>query len=53
MNEKSLLEIHMKKYEGEIISQKVGFVTYIMGENFEFLVNGTEVKLKGVVFYDK
>ncbi|MBR4949450.1 MAG: glycoside hydrolase family 2 [Clostridia bacterium] len=39
-------------YEGEKILQKVGFVTYKIGENFEFLVNGVEVKLKGVNHHD-
>ncbi len=39
-------------YEGEIISQKVGFVKYSIGKNYEFLVNGTEVKLKGVNHHD-
>ena len=39
-------------YEGEVISQKVGFVTYAIGKDFEFLVNGTEVKLKGVNHHD-
>ncbi len=40
------------KYEDEIITQKVGFVTYSIGENYEFLVNGVEVKLKGVNHHD-
>ena len=40
------------EYEDEVISQKVGFVTYEIGENCEFLVNGTEVKLKGVNHHD-
>ena len=37
---------------GEEIVQKVGFVTYRIGEKNEFLVNGVEVKLKGVNHHD-
>jgi len=40
------------EYEKEIIRQKVGFVTYSIGKNYEFLVNGVEVKLKGVNHHD-
>ena len=40
------------KYEDEIMTQKVGFVTYSIGENYEFLVNGVEVKLKGINHHD-
>ena len=40
------------EYEDEIIVQKVGFVTYKIGDNNEFLVNGVEVKLKGVNHHD-
>lgn len=40
------------KYEDEVISQKIGFVTYEIGKDYEFLVNGTEVKLKGVNHHD-
>lgn len=40
------------KYGDEIISQKVGFVTYSIGKDNEFLVNGVEVKLKGVNHHD-
>ncbi|MBR3932348.1 MAG: glycoside hydrolase family 2 [Clostridia bacterium] len=40
------------EYQGEIIRQKIGFVTYEIGKDFEFLVNGTEVKLKGVNHHD-
>lgn len=40
------------KYEDEVISQKVGFVSYAIGKENEFLVNGTEVKLKGVNHHD-
>lgn len=40
------------KYEDEVITQKIGFVTYSIGKDFEFLVNGTEVKLKGVNHHD-
>ncbi|MDD6735767.1 MAG: glycoside hydrolase family 2 TIM barrel-domain containing protein [Clostridiales bacterium] len=39
-------------YADEVISQKIGFVTYGIGANKEFLVNGTEVKLKGVNHHD-
>ena len=39
-------------YKDEVISQKVGFVSYTIGEKSEFLVNGTEVKLKGVNHHD-
>ena len=40
------------EYEDEVISQKIGFVSYTIGENYAFLVNGTEVKLKGVNHHD-
>ncbi len=40
------------EYEGEVISQKTGFVTYRIGADLEFLVNETEVKLKGVNHHD-
>ncbi len=40
------------EYKGEVISQKVGFVTYETGKDYEFLVNGVEVKLKGVNHHD-
>ncbi len=40
------------EYKDEVISQKVGFVNYEIGENYEFLVNGVEVKLKGVNHHD-
>ena len=40
------------EYKGEVITQKVGFVTYGIGESYEFLVNGREVKLKGVNHHD-
>ena len=46
-----LYEIRFE-YMGETILQKVGFVSYSIGENYEFLVNGTEVKLKGVNHHD-
>lgn len=39
-------------YKDEIITQKVGFVTYSIGKYNEFLVNGVEVKLKGVNHHD-
>ena len=50
--EKPYLYELLFEYAGEIISQKVGFVTYEIGENYEFLVNGVEVKLKGVNHHD-
>ena len=50
--EKPYLYELLFEYEGEVISQKVGFVSYTIGENYEFLVNGTEVKLKGVNHHD-
>lgn len=40
------------EYKGEVVSQKVGFVSYAIGDNYEFLVNGVEVKLKGVNHHD-
>lgn len=40
------------EYNGEVISQKIGFVTYAIGEECELLVNGVEVKLKGVNHHD-
>ena len=40
------------EYADEVITQKIGFVTYAIGENYEFLVNGVEVKLKGVNRHD-
>lgn len=39
-------------YKDEVISQKIGFVTYKIGKMHEFLVNGVEVKLKGVNHHD-
>lgn len=50
--EKPYLYELLFEYKNEIISQKVGFVSYKIGDNFEFLVNGTEVKLKGVNHHD-
>ena len=50
--EKPYLYELLFEYEGEVISQKVGFVSYTIGENYAFLVNGTEVKLKGVNHHD-
>lgn len=40
------------EYSDEIITQKIGFVDYKIGEKYEFLVNGQEVKLKGVNHHD-
>lgn len=51
-SEKPYLYTLTFKYQDEIITQKVGFVTYSVGENYEFLVNGVEVKLKGVNHHD-
>lgn len=39
-------------YEGEVIRQQVGFVTYGINERSAFTVNGVEVKLKGVNHHD-
>ena len=50
--EKPVLYELVFKYEDEVFSQKVGFVTYKIGDENEFLVNGTEVKLKGVNHHD-
>lgn len=50
--EKPYLYELLFEYEGEVISQKVGFVTYSIGKDYEFLVNGVEVKLKGVNHHD-
>ncbi len=50
--EKPYLYELLFKYEDEIISRKVGFVSYSIGKDFEFLVNGVEVKLKGVNHHD-
>ncbi|MBQ8387579.1 MAG: glycoside hydrolase family 2 [Clostridia bacterium] len=50
--EKPYLYELLFEYEGEVISQKVGFVTYEIGADHEFLVNGVEVKLKGVNHHD-
>lgn len=40
------------EYKDEIIKQKFGFVTYGIGKDKEFLVNGVEVKLRGVNRHD-
>ncbi len=40
------------EYSKEVISKKAGFVTYSIGKDCEFLVNGVEVKLKGVNHHD-
>ncbi len=50
--EKPYLYELLFKYEDEVISQKVGFVSYSIGKDFEFLVNGVEVKLRGVNHHD-
>jgi len=39
-------------YEGEVIRQSVGFVTYGVNERGAFTVNDVEVKLKGVNHHD-
>lgn len=46
-----LYEVYLE-YEDEVIVQKIGFVTYEIGQDCEFLVNGVEVKLKGVNHHD-
>lgn len=51
-SEKPYLYELVFEYEGEIIRQKVGFVTYGISDKKEFLVNGTPVKLKGVNHHD-
>lgn len=50
--EKPYLYELLFEYKDEVIRQKVGFVTYSIGKDYEFLVNGTEVKLKGVNHHD-
>ncbi len=40
------------KYKEEVITQKIGFVEYKIGKDYEFIVNGVEVKLKGVNHHD-
>ncbi len=40
------------EYKGEVISQKIGFVTYKIDEESAFCVNGVQVKLKGVNHHD-
>ena len=40
------------EYKGEIITQKIGFVTYSVNEESAFCVNGVPVKLKGVNHHD-
>jgi len=40
------------QYREEIITQKVGFVTYGINSRSAFTVNGVEVKLKGVNHHD-
>lgn len=39
-------------YGGEVIRQRVGFVTYAVNDRGAFTVNGVEVKLKGVNHHD-
>ena len=39
-------------YKDEVFTQKIGFVSYTIGKDLEFLVNGVEVKLKGVNHHD-
>ncbi len=38
--------------EGEKITQKVGLVSYCIGDNGQLLVNDTEVKLKGINYHN-
>ena len=39
-------------YEGEVLRQRVGFITYFINEESAFCVNGVEVKIKGVNHHD-
>ena len=50
--EKPYLYALVFTYEGEVIRQEVGFVTYAVNERGAFTVNGVEVKLKGVNHHD-
>lgn len=50
--EKPYLYTLVFEYKEEIIKQKVGFVSYATDEKGRFLVNGTEVKIKGVNHHD-
>ena len=50
--EKPYLYTLVFKSKGEEIILKTGFVTYSKGPELEFLVNGVEVKLKGVNHHD-
>ena len=40
------------EHEGEFIPQKVGLKEITIGENGEFLINGTAIKIKGVNHHD-
>ena len=40
------------EYEGEVITQKIGFVKYTIDTESAFCVNGVRVKLKGVNHHD-
>lgn len=50
--EKPYLYTLIFEYREEIIIQKVGFVTYSTDDMGRFLVNGTEVKIKGINHHD-
>ncbi|MBE6695237.1 MAG: glycoside hydrolase family 2 [Ruminococcaceae bacterium] len=50
--EKPKLYTLVFRYEGEIIRQRVGFVTYSVSDKYEFLVNGVPVKIKGMNRHD-
>lgn len=50
--EKPYLYDLVLEYEGEVIRQQIGFVTYGVNERGAFTVNGTEVKLKGINRHD-
>ncbi len=50
--EKPYLYTLVFESRGEIIRQKIGFVTYSIAENGAFLVNGVSVKLKGINHHD-
>ncbi|MCR4693553.1 MAG: DUF4981 domain-containing protein [Firmicutes bacterium] len=51
-SEKPYLYEMVFTYEDEVITQKIGFVTYGISDKNEFLVNGVPVKLKGVNHHD-
>ena len=50
--EKPYLYILKFEYNGEVITQKIGFVKYTLDSESAFCVNGVRVKLKGVNHHD-